>query len=81
MKCMTCNKRECEHENTTLCAPCDRDEWRDATLRANKRFQYAEDQLRRIHEQVGRYLVDARLVVNYPCNYEELYEVLRGLNK
>ena len=73
MRCMTCGIRETEHTNGTLCAACDRDEWREATVNSNKRFQYAEDQLRRIHQAAGHYLAHHRLVENYPYNYVPLF--------
>ena len=81
MKCTTCLKRDTEHENTCLCASCDRDEWREATIRSNSRFLYAEEQLRRIHHVAGNYLIDNKLVSGYPCNYEDLHEVFLALNK
>ena len=81
MKCMTCGLRETEHSETTLCAACDRDEWREATIGANKRFQYAEDQLRRMHREASLFLMNRGHIANYPCNYDELCQRFHGLNQ
>ena len=81
LTCLTCNERPVEHENTTLCAQCDRDEWKDATLRANERFEHAETTLKRLHNGMGRLLMKLGLVRNYPPNYEELAAVIVELLK
>ena len=79
LKCMTCQINEIEHKATSLCASCDRDEWRDATIGANKRFQYAEDQLSRIHTQAGR-LIES-MGHRYPVNYDDLWTMLEQINQ
>ena len=81
MLCTECSKREREHDETTLCVSCDRDQWRDSTVLANKRFQYAENQLQRIHHEAGCFLVNRGLVSNYPCNYDELWGDFRRINR
>ena len=79
MKCIICDIREAENERTLECTVCDRDQWREATIGANKRFQRAEDTLKALHNLMGRYLLATEAVVNYPCNYQGLEDVLKCL--
>jgi hypothetical protein len=79
--CLTCGTRPSMVGPSTICIVCDRDEWRDATLNANKRFEYSENLLKSIHREVGKYLEDNDLTINYPCNYEEIIEVFKELNE
>ena len=49
MKCINCiNEAE---KGYSICSACDRDEWRDATKEANKRFKLAERKLSKGREQ------------------------------
>ena len=79
MICLTCNKNESEHDNTTLCASCDRDEWKDSCIMANKRFQDSEAILQRLHNKAGIMLT--HMGHNYPCNYEKLESVIDSIIK
>jgi hypothetical protein len=73
-------KNEAEGDNA-LCAACDRDQWKEATIRSNKRFQRAEDLLKSMHHQTGKYAVENKLAMNYPASHAELINLYARLNE
>jgi hypothetical protein len=75
LPCTSCFEKPAE-DGATLCIACDRDEWKEATIRGNKRFQDAERLLKEIHNRAGRYLLKTGAVTSYPANHEELIEAL-----
>jgi hypothetical protein len=75
MKCANCLEREADGLNA-LCTKCDLEEWKDATKRANKRFQRAESLLRQMHSASWRFIESVDGKAEYKTTPEEMIEEL-----